>query len=626
MDCMKTHFQQGQLLDGRFRTIAPLNHGSFGMVFLAEDILTKQEVAIKCLTKPAAAIADLSITADEGADELACHDILKFHPHLVNLVHHFETPAHNYLVLEYCSQGDLYEAIRLERGPLETEHVRRFMLQLISAVEHMHNNGLYHRDIKPENIFLTVNGDVKLGDFGLATRSLWSYEACVGSDRYMAPEQYDHGGNGYCPATGDIWSIGICLLNVLFSRNPFVTPTESDVLFADYVRDRQSLFDIFPNMSTDTYDILSIALALDPTKRDLQALRTAIKRALTFTIDEEDLEDEFCTEQRDVLRASANREPLRTPSIQTPHMDGDAFPWSTVLHTTPAKPTHMPSIPDEYEEDMFSDRGLNYGESWYSGRYNTPSNFGSTFGASFQSMKIPTHKTQTRRPAASAVPSSLPTQRTRPISTMSQIFGKKDTVAKSWSDMWEEDEEDAEREAALQARREINSRSFSRESVSGIRTAPTILKEKQSTSNLNARPTGRQNVRKVPAPIKPSMGSNENDPFLWQPKSPKRSPKHVPMDKWAELGNRRRNPTGSETTLPMTPSTIKKTNMTQSSMSKKRSGSTTQDQPWNRRQSRNKSNKSRPAYLDKDWRSHKVIDSSEDEDLEWVGGWHNFHL
>lgn len=619
---MRDHFRHGQLHDGRFKTIAPLNHGSFGMVFLAEDLVTKQEVAIKCLIKPSAGTADLPITADEGADELACHDTLKFHPHLVNLVHQFESAAHTYLVLEYCSQGDLYEAIRNQRGPLQTEHVRRFMLQLISAVEHMHSKGLFHRDIKPENIFLTESGDMKLGDFGLATRSVWSYEACVGSDRYMAPEQYDHGGNGYSPAQADIWSIGICLLNVLFSRNPFVTPTESDVLYADYVRDRQSLFDIFPNMSTDTYEILSIALALDPSKRDLRLLRAAVQRAVTFTIDDEDLDD-FCVEQRDVVRASANREPLRTPSIQTPHVDGEAFPWSQVLHINSGKsPNYMPAIPDEYDEDMFSDKAPTYGESWYSGRHNTPSTFGSTFGASFQSVALPTRNSRSRRAQPATIPSSLPVQRTRPIPTMSQVFGKKESAAKSWSEMWEEDEEEEEREAALRSRREINSRGFSHESANDIPPVPVLPMEHKTPSQLNARPRSRQAPRKISLSVKPINATGENDPQSWQPKTPKRSPKQVPMNKWAELGDRRRNPRDSETPLP----TTKKRTPTQGPTTKKRSGSSAQDTTWNRRQSRNKSNKSRPAYLDQDWRTHKVIDSSEDEEHEWVGGWHNFHL
>lgn len=255
MESLKSTFVKDRVLDGRFRTVAPLNHGSFGMVIVATDLKTGQDVAIKCITK-ASADNPSPFHADDRFEELECHRRLRPHPNLVNLIHSFETTAHVYLVLEYCANGDLYEAIRLNRGPLETEHVREFMLQLVSAVEFMHVNGMYHRDIKPENIFLTQDGSMKLGDLGLATRNSWCYEACVGSDRYMAPEQYDPGATGYSPAHADIWAMGICLLNVLFARNPFVTPSEFDVLFTDYVRDRQSLFDIFPNMSQDAFEIL----------------------------------------------------------------------------------------------------------------------------------------------------------------------------------------------------------------------------------------------------------------------------------------------------------------------------------------------------------------------------------
>ncbi|KAK5651086.1 hypothetical protein OQA88_13690 [Cercophora sp. LCS_1] len=54
--------------------------------------------------------------------------------------------------------GAGYEAIRIGHGPLETEHVRRFILELVDAVSYIHSKGIYHRDIKPENIFLTESG------------------------------------------------------------------------------------------------------------------------------------------------------------------------------------------------------------------------------------------------------------------------------------------------------------------------------------------------------------------------------------------------------------------------------------------------------------------------------------
>ena len=122
------------MLDGRFETISPLNHGSFGMVFQAKDLLTGELVAIKCLTKTYAANnCPSAFAVDENSEELAIHFRIGSHPNIVNLIHSFETTNHVYLVLEFCSNGDLYEAIRLGKGPLETQRVRDFMLQLVDG-------------------------------------------------------------------------------------------------------------------------------------------------------------------------------------------------------------------------------------------------------------------------------------------------------------------------------------------------------------------------------------------------------------------------------------------------------------------------------------------------------------
>jgi serine/threonine protein kinase len=136
MECLRDRFVGGVLLDGRYQTISPLNHGSFGMVFMAQDLVTNQTVAIKCMTKKSASFDyGLDFAVDDKSEEFALHTRLGEHPNIVNLLHSFETDAHVYLVLEYCSQGDLYEAIRNGHGPLETEHVRQFMMELVDAVD-----------------------------------------------------------------------------------------------------------------------------------------------------------------------------------------------------------------------------------------------------------------------------------------------------------------------------------------------------------------------------------------------------------------------------------------------------------------------------------------------------------
>ncbi|RJE18313.1 serine threonine protein kinase [Aspergillus sclerotialis] len=640
MECLKDKFAKDRLLDGRFLTVAPLNHGSFGMVFLARDTKTNQDVAIKCLTKPSS--TDPASSTDDRFEELECHRRFSYHPNLVNLTHSFETDAHMYLVLEYCANGDLYEAIRLCRGPLETEHVRDFMLQLVSAVEFMHSNGLYHRDIKPENIFLTHDGSMKLGDFGLATRDAWCHEACVGSDRYMAPEQYDPSTNGYSPAKADIWAIGICLLNVLFARNPFVTPTESDILFADYVRDRQSLFDIFPNMSQDTFEILRHALAIDPEKRSLSGVRDAILRTVSFTTDDESL-DEFCTDDREVVAASANREPLRTPSIQSPQVNqGDSFPWAKALQSTPPQAIRqLSAIPDaeSYSEELFPPSET-AGTSWFSVHQETPSMesvLDSALGESYRSTAAE------KRDAAYLPPldpmpiaaQSLPNRMSKPLPSLSMVFGRnsEDNISKSWSDLWDEEESENE-DLEMQKRREQNSRSWSHESHNAEIPGPlTELQGPPSSSRVNSPQHRDPNVARM---VSKSFDSDVDTTASSTPRSLRHaaSKKHR-FDKWAALGDKRRNYKPRE--VPVGQKNESRTFTWRKDLGLGSSGFDYGS--WFRKDFPAQRDRQRRPFLERYWRrdalespkatTSKVssnYDGSVDEDLDLVGGWHDLHL
>lgn len=433
MEAMRSKFDEGVLLDGRYVTMSPLNSGSFGLVTLARDIKTDELVAVKCLTKPSGLRSDDETYVDDLNAELYYHSRLGSHPNIVNLVHHFETETHLYIVLEFCSNGDLYEAIHRQCGPQGTEEVRGFMLQLVSAVEHMHRHGVYHRDIKPENIFLTDNGLMKLGDFGLATTEQWSEESSVGSDRYMAPEQYK---GGYNPEKADIWSIGICLLNILFARNPFATPTLDDLLFADYVRDQESLYDIFPTLSQSAYNVLSLCLALNPEERSLNSVREAIESVDIWTYDD-DTVDEFCAEYSESAASFANREPLRTPSVQTPHITQNSyFPWAQALQANPQQ-RQLSTVPDQ-EEHSFKLEERSLDSEAYAremGYYiPAPSSWDSTLG-----MSLPCSPVK----ATSVNNTSVPVKQ---VAATGSSGLHSSVASKSWSDWVDEDEEEEERE------------------------------------------------------------------------------------------------------------------------------------------------------------------------------------
>ena len=636
MECMKDRFIEGLVLDGRFESISPLNHGSFGMVFLAKDLNTGGLVAIKCSSRAAASDNCPAASGDAHLIELVCHDRLKSHPNIVNLIHSFESDAHVYLVLEFCSKGDLYEAIRLGQGPLETENVREFMLQLVNAVEFMHSKGLYHRDIKPENIFLAQDGSLKLGDFGLATTEAWCTDVSVGSDRYMSPEQYDPADNGYSPAKADTWAVGICLLNILFSRNPFVTPTESDVLFADFARDNQSLFDIFPNMSQDTFEVLVHAMAIDPTKRSLAAVREKLLQVVSFTTDEEALDD-FCNEDREVVPATINREPLRTPSIQSPQVDqGGAFPWAKALHMSPPR-RQLSAIPDNesYTEDLFSasERDRN---SWYSlAEHNSSltSGLDSTFATSVRSMAL--HQPAPRyvsRTDTGSISASMPIEASKPLPALSSVFGKKDnSVSKSWTDLWDEDEEEVmEHKKAFEQRREYNSRSWSMESKDSDPTLRrTPLSELKVFSAGNSKSNGPL-YEEAGHSLDGTVDISEGEHFVFEdiaPPTPRYSPpsKRTIMDKWAALGNRRRAFHQSTDACPDTTSKKRaNTGNWRGGLGLKVWSGNVGFGVWDKKE--NAGNKV------KDWRRDTQKTRSRDRvvedsgDHEWVGGWEDLHL
>ena len=548
MDTYNGNFVPGVILNGRYKTISALNHGSFGMVSIALDKFTGKTVALKCIPKPCAGLGpDSGIKVDERSAELEIHQRIGRHPNIVNLLGDFESQAYTYLVLEYCSMGDLYEAIRMEKGPKETEHVRSFMLQLIGAVEALHAKGVAHRDIKPENVFLTDNGDMKLGDFGLATTDPWSFEIAVGSDRYMAPEQFDPQGYGLNPAKADVWSIGICLLNILFSRNPFEVPAFSDPLYADFARDRQSVFDVFPNMSQDTFEVLRHCMAVDPEKRSLSKVREALARLISFTTEDERLDD-FCTENREPLVTNTAREPLRTPSFASPKVEqGESFPWTQPLHmTSPHRGRTLSVIPDvdTYSENLFPESEASVVD-WASKRdsQSVDSVLDSGFGGSYGSTEHFPADGKVSKSKPVPIAGSLPSFGDKASSALSSIFGKKKPMeSKSWSDMWDEEEEErAERmQASLPRSRPVTKASqlSQIDSESEGRSTPrAVFADIKDSSSINSRPMSQSS-------FKDQDDVSQHTGFIFEDhaSAARYSPpsKRSFMDKWTALGEKRR--------------------------------------------------------------------------------------
>lgn len=129
------------------------------------------------------------------------------------------------LLLEYCAGGDLNE--RLSQESTETLKLR-WMRQIASAVDYLHNKEIIHRDLKPQNILLTADEDIRIADFGLAKRFAQKSETQtwleyyvdygVGASCYIAPDMM----NQHYTYKADIFSVGIVFHAIIERKYLFV--------------------------------------------------------------------------------------------------------------------------------------------------------------------------------------------------------------------------------------------------------------------------------------------------------------------------------------------------------------------------------------------------------------------
>ena len=114
-----------------------------------------------------------------------------------------------------CKNQTLNELLRRRKTLTEIE-VQCYVIQLIKGLQYLHSHKIIHRDLKLGNLFLTDKMELKIGDFGLATKLDYDGEkkkTVCGTPNYIAPEVLDGGGHSY---EVDIWAIGIIShLNVI---------------------------------------------------------------------------------------------------------------------------------------------------------------------------------------------------------------------------------------------------------------------------------------------------------------------------------------------------------------------------------------------------------------------------
>ncbi len=216
---LTTHLEAGQVLAQRYRIQRLLGRGGMGAVYLADDEVLGELVALKVISSAFAAdeVAMITRFRREAAaarkvsspSVIRIHDLGEARPGLL------------YLSMEYFAGRTLAEVIA-QRGIVPIKDVQDILSQIVTGLEAAHAAGVVHRDLKPSNVLLGERGAVKIIDFGLATtgmaEGLTATGAILGTPHYMAPEQVR---GKPIDARTDIYALGALAYHLVCGRPPF---------------------------------------------------------------------------------------------------------------------------------------------------------------------------------------------------------------------------------------------------------------------------------------------------------------------------------------------------------------------------------------------------------------------
>uniref|UniRef100_A0A8C0ZEB3 non-specific serine/threonine protein kinase n=1 Tax=Cyanistes caeruleus TaxID=156563 RepID=A0A8C0ZEB3_CYACU len=201
----------------KYIKVRKIGEGSFGKAILVKAKENGQHYVIKEIN-----ISKMSNKErEESRREVAVLANMK-HPNIVLYRESFEENGCLYIVMDYCEGGDLFKKINAQKGiPFSEDQILDWFVQICLALKHIHDRKILHRDIKSQNIFLTKDGTIQLGDFGIARVLNSTAElarTCIGTPYYLSPEICQ---NKPYNNKSDIWALGCVLYEMCTLKHAF---------------------------------------------------------------------------------------------------------------------------------------------------------------------------------------------------------------------------------------------------------------------------------------------------------------------------------------------------------------------------------------------------------------------
>ncbi|XP_074807234.1 serine/threonine-protein kinase Nek1 isoform X6 [Natator depressus] len=201
----------------KYIKVQKIGEGSFGKAILVKAKENSRQYVVKEIN-----ISKMSNKErEESRREVAVLANMK-HPNIVLYRESFEENGSLYIVMDYCEGGDLFRRINAQKGILFSEdQIMDWFVQICLALKHVHDRKILHRDIKSQNIFLTKDGTIQLGDFGIArvlNSTVELARTCIGTPYYLSPEICR---NKPYNNKSDIWALGCVLYEMCTLKHAF---------------------------------------------------------------------------------------------------------------------------------------------------------------------------------------------------------------------------------------------------------------------------------------------------------------------------------------------------------------------------------------------------------------------
>jgi len=243
-----------------FNFLAVLGKGNFGKVMLAEEKQTNSLYAIKVLKKEFIIDND-EVESTRSEKRVFLTAAKERHPFLLGLHSCFQTETRVYFVMEYVSGGDLM--LHIQRKQFSLRQAKYYACEVLLALEYFHANGIIYRDLKLDNILLTLDGHVKVADYGLCKEDMWhgsTTSTFCGTPEFMAPEILLEQRYGRAV---DWWAFGVLMYEMLLGQSPFRGDDEDEIF--DAILEDEPLYPI--TMPRDAVSILQKLLTRDQNRR-----------------------------------------------------------------------------------------------------------------------------------------------------------------------------------------------------------------------------------------------------------------------------------------------------------------------------------------------------------------------